>query len=132
MGKYTSLARALRDEPEYAKSKEDKGSSQKSTYVNINNMDKSIDSNLADESSESVTTLRPTTLTTLIPDERDEIDEKALVICIHNVDQEICAVCSGYVRWLIEDDARLSAARSNPEATRQRYQETVEGGASSC
>ena len=100
--------------------------------MSIYNIDKSIDSNLVDEPSGSVTTLRPTTLTTLIPDERDEIDEKALVICIHNVDWETCAVCSGYVRWLIEDDARLSAARSNPEATRRRYQETIEGGASSC
>jgi hypothetical protein len=127
MGKYTSLARALRDKPEHAKSREDKGSSQNNICVNMNNIDKSIDSNLTDESSGSVTTLRPTTLTTLIPDEKDEIDERALVICIHNVDQEICAVCSGYVRWLIEDEARLSAARSNPEATRQGYQETIEG-----
>src|SRR5215208_4956040 len=132
MGKYTSLARTHRDEPEDAKSREDKGSSQNNMCVNIYNIDKSIDSNLVDEPSGSVTTLRPTTLTTLIPDERDEIDEKALVICIHNVDWETCAVCSGYVRWLIEDDARLSAARSNPEATRRRYQETIEGGASSC
>jgi hypothetical protein len=128
MGKYTSIARALRDEPEDAKSGEVKGSSQKNTYVNINNIDKSIDSNLVDESSGSVTTLRPTTLTTFIPDERDEIDENALAICIHNVDQETCAVCSGYVRWLIQDDARLSAARSNPEATRRQYRKTLEGG----
>jgi hypothetical protein len=128
MGKYTSLARTLRDKPEHAKSREDKGSSQNNTCVNITNIEKSIDSNPTDESSGSVTTLRHTTLTTLIPDEKDEIDEKAPVICIHNVDQEICAVCSGYVRWLIEDDARLSAARSNPETTRRRYQETIEGG----
>ena len=132
MGKYTSLARTLRNELVKAKSREDKGSSQKNAYVNINNIDKSIDSNLVDEATGSVTTLRPTTLTTLIPGEKDEIDKKAPVICIHNVDQETCAVCSGYVRWLIEDDVRLSAARSNPEATRRRYQETIEGGASSC
>ena len=130
MGKYTSIARTLRNEPEDAESREDKGSGQNNIYVNINNIDKSIDSNLVDESSGSITTLRPTTLTTLIPDEKDKIDEKALVICIHNVDQETCAVCSGYVRWLIEDDARLSAARSNPEATRRQYRKTLEGGQS--
>ena len=130
MGKYTSIARTLRNEPEDAESREDKGSSQNNIYVNINNIDESINSNLVDKSSGSITTLRPTTLTTLIPDERDEIDEKALVICIHNVDQETCAVCSGYVRWLLEEDARLSAARSNPEATRRQYRKTLEGGQS--
>src|SRR5215218_5853991 len=125
MGKYTSIARTLRDEPQDAKFSEDKGSSLKNTYSNIPNIDKSINSNLVDESSGSVTTLRPTTLTTLIPGEKDEIDKKALVICIHNVDQEICAVCSGYVRWLIEDEARLSAARSNPDTTRRQYRKTL-------
>jgi hypothetical protein len=76
MGKYTSLARTLRNEPEGAKSGEDKGSSQKNVDVNIHNIDKSIDSNLANETSGSVTTLRPTTLTTLILDEKDKTDEK--------------------------------------------------------
>jgi|SRR5215208_1329890 hypothetical protein len=132
MGKYTSLARTLRDEPEGAKPREDKGSPQKNKYVNIDNNDKGIGSNPPTESNRSVTTLRPTTLTTLILNEKDETGEKAPVVCIHNIEPERCAVCSGYVRWLIEDDARLSAARSNPEATRRRYQETIEGGASSC
>jgi hypothetical protein len=127
MGKYTSIARILRNELEDAESREDKGSSQNNIYVNINNIDESIDSNLVDEASGSVTTLRPTTLTTLILDEKDKTDEKPLVVCIHNVESEECAVCSGYVRWLIEDDARLSAARSNPDATRERYRETIEG-----
>jgi hypothetical protein len=126
MGKYTSLARALRNEPEGAASSKDKGSSQKNTYVNIHDIGKSIDSNLANEASGSAATLRPTTLTTLILDEKGETDEKPLVVCIHNVGPEECAVCSGYVRWLIEDDVRLSAARSNPEATRERYRETIE------
>ena len=127
MGKYTSIARALRDEPEGAESRENKGDSQNNIHVNTNNIDKSIDSNLVDEATGSVTTLRPTTLTTLIPGEKDEIDKKALVICIHNVDQETCAVCSGYVRWLIEDEARLSAARSNPDTTRRQYRKTLGG-----
>ena len=132
MGKYTSIARTLRNELEGAESREDKGSSQNNIYVNINNMDESIDSKLVDESSGSMAILRPTTLTTLILDENDKTDEKPLVVCIHNVGPEECAVCSGYVRWLIEDDARLSAARSNPDATRERYRETIEGSASSC
>jgi len=127
MGKYTSIARTLRDEPEGTKSRENKGNSQNNIHVNTNNIDKSIDSNLVDEATGSVTTLRPTTLTTLIPVEKDEIDKKALVICIHNVDQETCAVCSGYVRWLIEDEARLSAARSNPGTTRRQYRKTLGG-----
>jgi hypothetical protein len=127
MGKYTSIARAFRDEPEGTESRENKGNSQNNIHVNTNNIDKSIDSNLVDEATGSVTTLRPTTLTTLIPGEKDEIDKKALVICIHNVDQETCAVCSGYVRWLIEDEARLSAARSNPSTTRRQYRKTLGG-----
>jgi hypothetical protein len=121
MGKYTSLVRTLRNELVEAKSREDKGSSQKNAYVNINN----IDSSLPAEPSVTITTLRPTTLTTLIPDENGE---KAPVICIHSVTQDECAVCSGYVRWLIEDDARISAARSNPEAARRRHREMLEGG----
>jgi hypothetical protein len=120
MGKYTSLARTLRNELVEAKSSEDKGSSQKNTYVNINNIDKSIDSSPPAEPSVTITTL-----TTLIPDENGE---KAPVICIHSVTQDECAVCSGYVRWLIDDDARISAARSNPEAARRRHREMLEGG----
>jgi hypothetical protein len=125
MGKYTSLARTLRNELVEAKSREDKGSSQKNTYVNINSIDKSIDSSPPAEPSVTVTTLRPTTLTTLIPDENGE---KAPVICIHSVTQDECAVCSGYVRWLIEDDARISAAKSNPEAARRRHRKILEDG----
>src|SRR5919112_22694 len=76
MGKYTSLARTLRSQPEGAKPEEDKGSSQKNTCVNISNNDKIIDSNPPAESRGSVTTIRPTTLTTLILDEKDETNEK--------------------------------------------------------
>ena len=45
------------------------------------------------------------------------------IVSIHNLNPEVCAVCSGYVRWLIEDDARIAAAQSNPKTTRQRYRE---------
>ena len=129
MGKYTSLARTLRSETEGTKSREDKGSSQKNTYVNINNNDKRIDSNPPAESSGSVTTIRPTTLTTSILDEKDETNEKAAVVCIHNVEPEECAVCSGYVRWLIEGEGRLRRATANPEGARREFWRSVKGEA---
>jgi hypothetical protein len=127
MGKYTSLARTLRSQPEGAKPEEDKGSSQKNTCVNINNNDKTIDSNAPAESSGGVTTLRPTTLTTLILDEKDETNEKAAVVCIHNVEPEECAVCSGYVRWLIEGEGQLRRATANPEEARREFWRSVKG-----
>jgi hypothetical protein len=126
MGKYTSLARTLRDEPAEAAFGEGKGSTQENTYVNINTNDKRTASNPPAESSGTVTTLRPTTLTTLIESENDE---KRSVVCIHSLEPDACAVCSGYVRWLIEDDSRISAARSNPEAMRRRYRASLKGGA---
>ena len=119
MGKYTSLARTLRDGPEATQPGEDKGSSQKKTCVNINNNDKTIDSNPPFESSGSVTTLRPTTLTTLI------LDEKAAVVCIHNVEPKECAVCSGYIRWLKEGEGRLRRATANPEEARREFWRSV-------
>lgn len=127
MGKYTSLARTLRDEPERVESGEDKGNTQSNIYGNINNTYKRIDSNSSVEPNGSVTTLRPTTLTTLIPTEKNE---KVPVVCIHNLAPEACAVCSGYVRWLIEDEARISAAKDNPEFTRCRYREMITEGSS--
>jgi hypothetical protein len=129
MGKYTSLARTLRREPEGAKPEEDKGSSQKNTCVNINNNDKTVDSNPPAGSSGSVATIRPTTLTTLILDEKDETDEKTSVVCIHNVEPEECAVCSGYVRWLIEGEGRLRRATANPEEARREFRRSVKGEA---
>ncbi len=128
MGKYTSLARALREEPEEATFEKDKGSAQRNTYVNINSKDKSINSNSTVGSSGIVTTLRPTTLTTLKNEAQSEKAEKARVICIHELEPEECAVCSGYVRWLIEDEARLRAAHRNPERMRRRYRESLKGG----
>ena len=129
MGKYMSLARTLRSEPKGVKPEGDKGSSRKNICININNNDKIIDSNPPAESSGGVTTLRPTTLTTLILDEKDETNEKASVVCIHNVEPEECAVCSGYVRWLIEGEGRLRRARANPEEARRAFWRSVKGEA---
>ena len=127
MGKYTSLARTLRDGSEEANFGEGKGSTQKNTYVNINNNDKRTDSNPPTGPAGSVTTLRPTTLTTFIESEKDEARG---VVCIHSLEHDACAVCSGYVRWLIEDEVRIVAARGNPEAARRQYRKTLGGGAS--
>jgi hypothetical protein len=126
MGKYTSLARTLRDEPGEADFGEGKGNTQRNTYVNINTSDKRKDSNPPAKPSGTVTTLRPTTLTTLIESENHE---KRSVVCIHSLEPDACAVCSGYVRWLIADDSRISAARSDPEAMRRRYRASPKGGA---
>ena len=117
MGKYTSLARTLRDEPEGANFGKEKGSTQKNTYVNINNNDKRIDSNPPPPAGGSLTTLRPTTLTTLIAGE----DEKRDVPCIHGTPQDACAVCSGYARWLAADGERLRRAQADPEAVRREF-----------
>jgi len=124
MGKYTNLARTLRNESGNTDFRRDKGNVERNIYINIDNKDKRIDSNSPVESSGTVTTLRPTTLTTLIESEKDE---KRSATCIHNLNPVACALCSGYVRWLIEDETRISAARSNSEATRRRYCETLEG-----
>ena len=129
MGKYTNLARTLRDEPGNTDFRRDKGNIERNIYINIDNKDKRIDSNSPVESSGTVTTLRPTTLTTLILDEKDETNEKAAVGCIHNVEPEECAVCSGYVRWLIEDDSQLRRATANPEEARREFWRSVKGEA---
>jgi|SRR5215204_501994 len=87
------------------------------------------------------TTLRPTTLTTLFGDDgcRDEGEEvwtavapdprrytrlirgSASTRCIHDMTPSKCAVCGGYVRRLLEDEARLRAAQANPEKARRAF-----------
>ncbi len=52
----------------------------------------------------------------------------AVIRCIHGLTEEECAVCSGYVRWLIADEARLREESRDPEAVRRRYWQTLEGG----
>jgi hypothetical protein len=127
MGKYTSLARSFRDDepPEAGTSTaKKKGVLDKDIYeYRLNEQRIDIGSPArAQRPKNSVTKLRSTNLTNLKPDEKDE---KALVLCIHNLAPEACALCSGYVRWLIEDEARISGARRNPEAMRRRYRETL-------
>jgi hypothetical protein len=47
--------------------------------------------------------------------------------CIHDLAEDVCAVCNGYVRWLIEDEKRLQAACRDPEEARRYYRRLVEG-----
>jgi hypothetical protein len=49
--------------------------------------------------------------------------------CIHALPPDGCAVCNGYVRWLIAGgDTRLAEARRNPEVARHRYWRLINGG----
>ncbi len=53
----------------------------------------------------------------------------AVVRCIHRNTPDECAVCSGYVGWLIEDEARLRRAQANPEGTRREFWRSSRGEA---
>ena len=48
----------------------------------------------------------------------------AVIRCIHRLTEDSCAVCSGYVRWLMANEGRLGRAQAKPEATRREYEET--------
>jgi hypothetical protein len=147
MGRYTELARRLRDDgPQQG------GGSSSTTILNVNidsiysNRYSSIDKptserpedtlegsppvdssqncasgyNTATEAGEkSATNLRTTNLTNLTEGEW----------CIHELAPEKCAVCNGYARWLIAGGAtRIEEARSSPEATRRLYWQLIDGG----
>jgi len=52
----------------------------------------------------------------------------AAVQCIHELAPSSCGLCSGYARWLIEDEgseARLRWTRANPEAARREFRRSV-------
>jgi hypothetical protein len=107
MGKYTSLARQLRDE-EHNKGFLD------SKSVKINGIDIDTNSNAPDRLGSGDTPLRPYAV-------------NAVIQCIHSRKAEACGVCSGYARWLIEDESRLRRARANPEAARREFWRSVRG-----
>ncbi len=132
MGKYTDLAGKYLEEPQV----EEVVGNNKS--VKINNINKATSSNSTAHRIEGVTSLRPTTLTTLIESEEEEVwvatdpDRRrytnlsrkgtgAPVRCIHDTTSDECAVCSGYVRWLIEDEGRLRRAQADPEGVRREF-----------
>lgn len=45
----------------------------------------------------------------------------SVVQCIHRLASDECAVCSGYVRWLIADEDRLRRMQGDPEAVRREF-----------
>jgi hypothetical protein len=55
-------------------------------------------------------------------------DGVAVTRCIHGTTSDKCAVCSGYARWLITDEARIRRAEANPEAVRREFWREVRGG----
>jgi hypothetical protein len=103
MGKYTSLAHKIRSrEPGLT----EEGKRNKVVKV----VPDDANSGRVGRIESTATTLRPTTLTTLSSR------------CIHELAEDRCAVCSGYVRWLIAGgDARLNQALKDPEGTRLEY-----------
>jgi hypothetical protein len=147
MGRYTELARRLRDD-----GPQDEGSTSTDTILNVNidsihsnrdsRIDKptsgrpedtlkgfapvdssqsctSVDKDAALKAGEHDTNLRTTNLTNLTEPER----------CMHEMAPKKCAVCNGYARWLIAGGAaRIAQARSSPEGTRRLYWQLIDGG----
>jgi len=121
MGKYTSLARKT----EEAKPQEN------GVVTELNNTYKhtivvDTGSNAVSTPSKDSTNLRTTNLTNLT--EATAPQGQAVVGCIHGTSVESCAVCSGYARWLANDEGRLRKAQSNPEAVRREFWRAVRGG----
>ena len=101
MGKYTSLARQLREEDHNKEVINNKS-------VKINNIGIDTDSNISDQPSDGATPLRPYAV-------------NAVVQCIHGTTPDACLVCNGYTRWLVEDEGRFRRARDNPEEVRREF-----------
>ena len=109
MGKYTSLARQLRDE-EHNKEVLDNKS------VKINSIDIDSDGNSTGRPHDEDTPLRPYAV-------------NAVIQCIHGISPSACGVCSGYARWLAEDDDRLRRAQTRPEEVRREFWRLMKGSA---
>ena len=108
MGKYTSLARQLREEEH---SKEVLGGKS----VKMNTMSIDTGSHTPDRPDGGTTPLRPYAV-------------NAVVRCIHGKASEECAVCSGYARWLMAGGSgRIEKARRNPEAAPREFWRAVLG-----
>ena len=112
MGKYTNLARKIEETEPQKK-------------VVVNNLDNTykhsilIDTanNTAATLPDNDTNLRTTNLTNLT----EQTGVTSVFLCIHRLSSKECAVCSGYVRWLIADEERLRRAQNNPEAARREF-----------
>jgi hypothetical protein len=147
MGRYTELARRLRDD---GPQEEGASSTVNIHSVNIGSMysnrDSSIDkptsgapkythqgfapvdssqscassiNGAATEARGHDTNLRTTNYTNLTDAE----------CCIHELTPRKCAVCNGYARWLVAGgEARIEEARNRPEGMRRLYWQLIEGG----
>jgi hypothetical protein len=111
MGKYTSLARNLEESRPQKRGGNPRVSN---TNVKMNTIEQTKHKPSVDPIGYTATPLRPYAV-------------NAVVRCIHNTTPDKCAVCSGYVRWLGSDEARLSRAQRDPEATRREFWHEVRG-----
>ncbi len=122
MGKYTNLARKFReDEPQEAQP----ASVGRNKSVNIYSKHDVVSKGQAAGESQPTTNLRTTNLTNLIPP-----SSVASLRCIHGMASDECAVCSGFVRWVVVDEDRFRRMQQDPEAARREFWRTVRGGAS--
>ena len=112
MGKYTSIAKRLREEEDHRKTALTKGKSNNSVNsVSIESVGPPVV-----PTSDTATRLRG-----------DAVN--AVNDCIHDLPPDRCAVCNGYARWLIAGgEERLTEARSSPESSRRLYWRLIEGG----
>ncbi len=85
--------------------------------TNLTNLTEQAGVNSVDTPSDVATPLRPYAVNAVNADIR----------CIHRLPSEACAVCSGYVRWLIADEERVRRAQNNPEAVRREFWRLVRG-----
>jgi hypothetical protein len=108
MGKYTSLARQLREE-EHSKEVVDNKS------VKINTISIDTDSHTPDRPDGGATPLRPYAV-------------NAVIRCIHSLEPSTCGSCSGYARWLAQDEGRLRRAQARPEEARREFWRSVGRG----
>jgi len=104
MGKYTSLANKIRSRKPRLMEEE------KKNRVIVKVVPEDTKSGGVDSIESTAPTLRHTTLTTFS------------ARCLHGLAEDVCAVCSGYVRWLIAGgDARINRAFKDPEGMRREY-----------
>ena len=120
MGKYTSLARKT-EETETQKNRVPKGGN--NTYKHSIAVD--TGSNSITSLPEGSTNLRTTNLTNLTETNPSPC---AVVRCIHGTTSHECAVCSGYVRWLMADEDRLRRAQGDPGTVRCEFWQLVRSG----
>ena|SRR5215217_2526288 len=126
MGKYTSLARNLQGGPVEPQEEGVRECVVRNTNVKINSNEYIGDTHTTKTVPAVITTVRPTTLKSLMGDGKNE--KRNAVVCMHGATEEECGLCSGYVRWLIAGGSvRIDRARRDPEAARRAFWREVKG-----